>query len=146
MTNLTQTINVPDGCNILTKVLPIKCLTEHPHVRIFCAGLDAVIQDKDLTLQDVRVLLGCLSLLDFENILDKSQKDIADHVGVLRPEVSKSLKILITKGWLKVIGKVGRQNVYKISPKLVLKSRAKNHKHLLEDWSDTQDDQEDAVS
>jgi len=136
MKSLTQNINVPDGCNILTKVLPIKHLSDHPHVRIFCHGLEKVITDKEMTGQDIRILLGCLTLIDYENVLDKTQKEIADLVGIVQQDVSKSIRKFIAKGWFRVIGKVGRQNIYRVSPKLVLKSRAKNLNHLLEDWED----------
>lgn len=129
-----QHINIPDGCNLLTKVLPIKYLSNMPHVRLFTEALLEVALDKDLTGQDFRVLIACISEMEYENFLRKSQRELAEILDMKQQHVAKSIKKLIEKGHIKVVDRAGRLNIYKLSPYLVLKSRASHLSMIIEDW------------
>ncbi len=71
-------INVPEGCMAKTVVTPIKMLTENPHVRVFSEGLSRLAMDKDLNGTDIRVLLFILSIMEYENLLNTTQKALSD--------------------------------------------------------------------
>lgn len=133
---IEQHIHIPEGCFMSNRVLPIKHLTKMPHVRVFLDGLLTLTLDKDLTGQDIRVFWICVSEMEYENFLDRTQSQLAAIVGIKQQDVAKSLKKLLDKGFLRVIGQKGRQNVYRLNPYIVLKSRAKNLSGLIDDWDD----------
>jgi hypothetical protein len=131
-----QNITVPEGGQVITRLTIAKHLKDHPHVRIFNDALLDVVLDEDLTGQDFRVLFYILSTMEFENFYKQSQKAIADKLGMKQPHVSKSFSKLISKKLLRVIGQIGRQNVYLINPHLAFKSRSNNYKKMLDDWDE----------
>ena len=129
-----QHIHIPEGCFMSNRVVPIKHLSNMPHVRVFLDGLLTLTLDKDLTGQDIRVFWVCVSEMEYENILDKTQGELAAIAELKQPHVAMSLKKLLAKGYLRIIWHKGRQNIYRVSPYIVLKSRAKNLSGLIEDW------------
>jgi hypothetical protein len=131
-----QNITVPEGGQVITRLTIAKHLRDHPHLRIFNEALLDVVLDEDLTGQDFRVLFYILSTMEFENFYKQSQKAIADKLGMRQPHVSKSFSKLISKNLLRVIGQIGRQNVYLINPHLAFKSRSNNYKKMLQDWDE----------
>lgn len=131
-----QNITCPEGGQVITRLTIAKHLSDHPHLRIFNEALLAVVLDEDLTGQDFRVLFYIFSTMEWENFYQKSQKAIADELGMKQPHVSKSFSKLISKGWLRIVGQVGRQNIYRINPHLALKSRSRHYKKMLEDWDE----------
>lgn len=131
-----QNITVPEGGQVITRLTIAKHLKDHPHVRIFNEALLDVVLDEDLTGQDFRVLFYILSTMEFENFYKQSQKAIADKLGMRQQHVSKSFSKLISKNLLRVIGQIGRQNVYLINPHLAFKSRSNNYKKMLADWDE----------
>jgi predicted transcriptional regulator len=131
-----QNITVPEGGQVVTRLTIAKHLKDHPHVRIFNEALLDVVLDEDLTGQDFRVLFYILSTMEFENFYKQSQKAIADKLGMRQQHVSKSFSKLISKNLLRVIGQIGRQNIYLINPHLAFKSRSNNYKKMLQDWDE----------
>ena len=119
-----------------TVVTPIKMLTQNPHIRTFSEGLSRLAIDKELNFTDVRVLLFIASIIDYENILNVTQKELSEGLGIVQQEISKSIKKLIKGGYLKIIGTVGRQNIYRLDPHFAFKSRAKNYTTLCRDWNE----------
>jgi predicted transcriptional regulator len=144
MTELTinQQINVPEGCYAMTRVYPIKHLSNMPHARVFFDGVLTLTLDKELTGQDIRVFWICVTEMEYENILDKTQSQLAAIAEIKQPDVAKSLKKLLDKGFLRVIGHKGRQNVYRINPLIVVKTRAKNVSGLIDEWNSQDQDLE----
>jgi hypothetical protein len=136
-------INVPNGCMAKTVVTPIKMLSQNPHIRTFSEGLVRVATDKELNYTDTRVLLFISGIVDYENILNISQKELSQGLGIVQQEISKSIKKLIERDYLRIIGKIGRQNVYRLSPYFAFKSRAKNYPALCRDWDDNATDEGD---
>lgn len=136
---IQQNFTVPDGVNVVTRLYFPKHLSEMPHVRVFIDGIMTAILEESLTGQDLRVLMLCISEMEYENILNKSQAELAEKLGIKQQHVAKSIKKLIDGNLLQVIGKIGRQNVYRVSPLFAFKSRAKNLKGLIEAWYDVQE-------
>lgn len=133
---IEQHIHVPEGCMALTRILPMKHLTKMPHVRVFLDGLLALSLDPDLTGQDLRVMMLCLAEMEYENFLNKPQRELAETLGIKQQDVAKSVKRLTEKDYLRVVGHQGRQNIYQISPYVAFKSRAKNLETLIQAWED----------
>ncbi len=90
--------------------------------------------DKDFSGNDLRVFLAVLANLGFENVLSISQQELSSQLGIHRSDVAKSIKKLISKGYLEIIDTVGRQNIYMFNPSVAFKSRAKNLKELKHAW------------
>ena len=132
-------ISVPDGCMAKTVVTPIKALSQNPHIRTFCEGLTRLAKDRNLNSTDMRVLIYIAGIIEYENILDISQAELAKQMEIVQPEISKSIKKLCELDYLRIIGKVGRQNIYKLSPHFAFKSRAKNYRTMCNDWDEVED-------
>jgi len=114
------------------------------YVRVFTDGLMTLTLDKDLTGQDIRVFWVCVAEMEFENILDATQSHLAKIAEIKQPDIAKSLKKLLAKDYLKVIGHKGRQNIYQVSPSLVFKSRAGNAKKMIREWNEGESGESEA--
>lgn len=119
-----------------TVVTPIKMLTDKPHVRVFSDGLGRLAVDRKLTPTDKNVLLFLISIMEYENILNVTQKELAEGLGIDAAEVSRSIKRLIENAYLRIVDKSGRQNIYQLNPHIGFKSRAKNYNLLCQLWDD----------
>jgi hypothetical protein len=100
---------------------------KHPaSTRFFMAFQDALIEiakDDELTLEPKNVLLYLLGHLNFENFLHVSQTDIADALGMKKTNVSRAMRLLITKGIILDGPKVGRMKTYRLSHDLGWKGK-----------------------
>ena len=112
---------------------PIKYLKDS-HTRLFSDEALGLAVDKDLSGTDFRVLLAIIGNLGYENILNISQQELEKQLSVSQANISKSIKKLISKGYLQVVDKIGRRNIYMVNPNVVFKSRAKNLKELKHAW------------
>ena len=104
------------------------------YARYFSAEMLGLAVDKDLSGNDLRVFLAILANLGFENILNISQQKLSEQLGIQRPAIAKSIKKLVSKGYLEIIDSIGRQNIYMFNPSVAFKSRAKNLKDLKRAW------------
>lgn len=106
------------------------------YARCFLNEITNVASNKDLNGTDLRVLLGIIGHLEYENLLNISQKKLGEILKIPRQEITKSINKLISKNYLQIVDKIGRQNIYKLNPRIAFKSRAKNHKNLCNDWEE----------
>ena len=104
------------------------------HARCFLNEALSLAVDKDLSGTDFRVLLAIIGNLGYENLLNISQQELEKQLSVSQANISKSIKKLISKGYLQVVDKIGRRNIYMVNPNVVFKSRAKNLKELKHAW------------
>lgn len=132
---INQTINVPDDCDYRSMVYPKKHLANYPHFRVFNEGITKLVLDNQLKAKDKEVFLYLLGIMDYENFIDISQKDLAEGIGMQQQNISRSIKKLVKFDYLRVIGKAGRQNIYKVNPAIALKGRGKNYAGMLQDWN-----------
>lgn len=112
---------------------PVKYLKDS-HVRCFSDEAMALGIDKDFSGNDLRVFLIIIANLGYENIINISQSELAEQSGISQQNISKSITKLISKGYLQVIEKIGRRNVYMLNPNVAFRSRAKNLKELKHAW------------
>jgi DNA-binding MarR family transcriptional regulator len=112
---------------------PTKYLKDS-HTRLFSDEALGLAVDRDLSGTDFRILLAIIGNLGYENILNISQKELQQQLSISQADISKSIKKLISKGYLQVVDKIGRRNIYMVNPNVVFKSRAKNLKELKHAW------------
>ena len=104
------------------------------YARYFLSEALALAVDRDFSGTDFRVLLAIIGNLGYENIINISQQELGEQLNISQQNISKSLKKLIGKGYLQIINKIGRQNIYQFNPHVVFRTRAKNFKDLCRAW------------
>jgi len=98
------------------------------------AGLVALINalvSGELHSRDLQVLMYMMSILDFENLIQVQQADVASALKMQRPHVNRSVKRLIEVGVLLEGPKIGRVRSYRLNLNYGWKGSAKNHRKAL---------------
>ncbi|MDJ0732446.1 MAG: replication/maintenance protein RepL [Crocosphaera sp.] len=132
----TKTINISYPEDTVVSVFPKpKKYLKDSHIRCFSQEAIALGIDRDLSGTDLRVFLIIIGNVGYDNILNIAQSELANQSGICQQDISKSIKKLVSKGYLQVVDKIGRRNVYMLNPNVVFKSRAKNLKELKEAWN-----------
>lgn len=78
-------------------------------------GLLRLALEKDLTGQDLKVLLVYLACVDFENYIQVEQKWIADYLGMRPQHVYRSTKKLVETRILNEGEKIGHHRTYRLN-------------------------------
>ena len=105
--------------------------------RHFSMNQDALaILSKTLEGSDFKVLFQLLAVLDYENEIQVSQAAIARELGMLPPNVNRSVKRLVKVGCILEGPRVGRSVTYRLNPDFGWKGSAANHKKALQDRMD----------
>lgn len=94
------------------------------HLRMFQDNLLILARDKELTQTDLKVLLGLLGHVEFDNKIQISQLDLAEMSGIKQSNISASIKKLCSKKIIIETGKIGRQKIYHLHPDYGFKARA----------------------
>ncbi|MGB5769819.1 MAG: hypothetical protein WBM32_08120, partial [Crocosphaera sp.] len=89
-------------------------------------ALDLLSEDQELTKDSLRVLLKLCAKLDFENWIQISQIDVCNQLQLNKSNVSKALKLLVSKGILLQGPKAGRSFAYRLNPNYGWKGKVKN--------------------
>lgn len=85
----------------------------------------------DLGAVDYKVFFQLLTHLDFENLIQLNQTELAAELGMKKPNVSRSIKNLLKLGVLHEGPKIGRCKTYRLDPNLGWKGTASNHHKAL---------------
>ena len=104
------------------------------HVRCFSNEALGLATDKQFSGTDFRVLLAIIGNLGYENIVNISQQELERQLNISQANISKSIKKLVSKGYLQIIDTIGRRNIYMLNPNVAFRSRAKNLKELKHAW------------
>ncbi|MDD5228577.1 MAG: GIY-YIG nuclease family protein [Methylococcales bacterium] len=93
-------------------------------ILMFQDSLELIATDKELTGATKSVLFLLLSRLEFENYIHIRQVEIAEKLSMHKPDVSKSIKMLVQKGIIMKIneGAAG----YKLNPQYGWKGKVEN--------------------
>ena len=78
-----------------------------------------ILAQSDLGANDFKVLMKLLSVLDYENLIQVSQADIARELDMHRQHVQRSIKRLIQLGIILEGVKIGISRSYRLNPSLV---------------------------
>jgi DNA-binding MarR family transcriptional regulator len=114
---------------------PVKHLNQE-HLRLFSEEILTIAKDRDLNFTDCRLLLAIMGLMRFENLLNLTQKQLGNEIGVEQPNIARSLKKLVKKGYLLPVGNEGKKIIYMLNPDVAFKARAKNFKTLQRCWNE----------
>ena len=105
--------------------VPKKARTER-WVMAFQEACVNVAQDPDFTKATYRVWNIILGRLDFENYIVLNQAEVANTLGMQRPNVARQIRLLVNKGLLQRGPKSGQQVTFRINPNYVWRGTAKN--------------------
>ncbi len=77
--------------------------------------------------EDYRTLFAMLGCLEFDNFILVNQTELAKKIGMLRPNLARSIKKLVKEGILIKGARLGPCRSYKLDPMFGWKGSAKNH-------------------
>jgi DNA-binding MarR family transcriptional regulator len=110
--------------------MPVKKLDKIPFksssykwFRMYQSPLVDIAKDREITGCTYRVLFGLLSIVDFHNEADISQKALGRMIGVHPPDVSKALSVLQKKGIIKKVLKPNGRTAYILQNTFVTKGK-----------------------
>jgi len=130
----------PETNEVVKKILHMPI-----YEKIIMGGWFMAMQDgfewlakQDLTGEQFKVLIYIMSKIDFENYLMLTQKEVAEALGMKKENVSRTFKVLVSKGFILEGPKSGRAKTYKLDPNLGYKGKTKNYIRDLKFYADEQ--------
>ena len=105
-------------------------------VNEFYGGKTMIFQEilkkavKELKNDEYRLFGYMLGIMDYENWITKTQKEMARELDFDERRIRRALKGLKEKGYIRVY-KTGRHNVYRINPEIAWKGSEKAHLKVL---------------
>ena len=91
------------------------------------------LAQSNLSGNDFKVLMKLLSVLDYENLIQVSQAEIARELNMHRQHVQRSIKRLLDLGIVLEGVKIGISRSYRLNPNFGWKGSAKGHREALTD-------------
>jgi len=95
-----------------------------------------LVLQKKLQPKDVLTLLAMLEVLELENYIRISQRHLAERLQMLPPNISRSIKALISNGILLLGPKVGNSSTFRLNPHFGWKGGALQHHKALRERMD----------
>ena len=92
-----------------------------------------ILAQSNLSGNDFKVLMKLLSVLDYENLIQVSQAEIAGELNMHRQHVQRSIKRLLDLGIVLEGVKIGISRSYRLNPNFGWKGSAKGHREALTD-------------
>ena len=90
-----------------------------------------ILAQSNLNGNDFKVLMKLLSVLDYENLIQVSQADIARELDMHRQHVQRSIKRLLELGIVLEGVRIGISRSYRLNPNFGWKGSAKGHREAL---------------
>ena len=90
-----------------------------------------ILAQSNLSGNDFKVLMKLLSVLDYENLIQVSQADVARELNMHRQHVQRSIKRLIDLGIVLEGVRIGISRSYRLNPNFGWKGSAKGHEEAL---------------
>ena len=90
-----------------------------------------MLAQSNLTGNDMKVMWAMLARLDYENLIQVNQAEVAEQVGMNRHHVNRSIKKLIELGVVLEGVKIGISRSYRLNPNFGWKGSAKGHREAL---------------
>ena len=92
-----------------------------------------ILAQSNLSGNDFKVLMKLLSVLDYENLIQVSQADVARELNMHRQHVQRSIKRLIDLGIVLEGVRIGISRSYRLNPNFGWKGSAKGHREALQE-------------
>ncbi len=99
----------------LTVYVPIRQKLRNDFAMLTGQGLIKLATDPDLKQEDWKVLATYLGSIEFENLIQISQKEVAEILGMKKENVSRATRKLLNKNILLEDSKTGRSKVYRLN-------------------------------
>jgi biotin operon repressor len=90
-----------------------------------------ILAQSNLSGNDFKVLMKLLSVLDYENLIQVSQADVARELNMHRQHVQRSIKRLMDLGIVLEGVRIGISRSYRLNPNFGWKGSAKGHREAL---------------
>jgi len=108
--------------------------TKNGFERHFTMNQDALdILADNLRGSEFRVLMKLLKRLDYENLIQVPQNEIAEELKMEKQNIHRAINKLIEIEILLKGPKIGKTCSYQLNPSFGWKGKAKNHKRALEE-------------
>ena len=91
-----------------------------------------MLANSDLGLVDFRVLMKLIAILDMDNLIAINQTELANEMGLKRPNFSRSIKKLLSEEILIEGAKFGQYKSYRLNAYYGWKGSIENHANALE--------------
>ena len=92
-----------------------------------------MLAQSNLTGNDMKVMWAMLARLDYENLIQVSQAEVAQELGMNRHNVNRSIKKLIELGVVLEGVRIGISRSYRLNPNFGWKGSARGHREALAD-------------
>ena len=100
----------------------------------FAMAQDALTILKSLKqIEDFRMLIALLERLNYDNLIQANQSQIAHELEMDRAQVNRAVKRLVGLGALLEGPKIGVSKTYRLNPNFGWKGSAKSHHSALQD-------------
>ena len=101
-------------------------------VAMFQAGMEYLSQQKNMSGEQWRVFAYLMSRLDYDNYLRVPQKEIAEHLDLTVPNVSRAIKALIELDVIIPGPLAGRFKTYRLNPRIGLRGTKHKKETIIE--------------
>ena len=91
-----------------------------------------MLANSDLGLVDFRVLMKLIAILDMDNLIAINQTELANEMGLQRPNFSRAIKKLLAEKILIEGTKLGQHKSYRLNAYYGWKGSTENHNAALE--------------
>ena len=91
-----------------------------------------MLANSDLGLVDFRVLMKLIAILDMDNLIAINQTELANEMGLQRPNFSRSIKKLLSEEIIIEGAKLGQHKSYRLNAHYGWKGSTENHADALE--------------
>lgn len=91
-----------------------------------------MLANSDLGLIDFRVLMKLIAILDMDNLIAINQTELANEMGLKRPNFSRSIKKLLSEEIIIEGAKLGQHKSYRLNAYYGWKGSTENHASALE--------------
>ena len=91
-------------------------------------GLERLAKDSEITGESFRILIYMLSKLDYENYIKVTQKDIVKALNIRKQNVSRAVKLLVSKGIIIQGPRSGKSFTYRLNEFYGWKGKIRNMK------------------
>lgn len=107
-----------------------KKIVGEPFMLMFQHALVEVSKNRALTGMDRRVLLYLIGVMEYENLVRLTQRQIAEELQTSQQEVCKSIQKLYDEGYVSIDEVYGKAYIYKVSEDLVWKGKTENREKV----------------